>query len=67
MQSISSISSEPALTDSSLIRSASDGRLRFTTAQRQELLVALDRSGLRTMGQSKSKTGVLVVWRVAGV
>jgi len=44
-----STSSEPAPTDSTIIRSASDGRLRFTPAQRQELLDAFDRSGLTAM------------------
>ena len=41
--------SDPAPSDSSIIRSGSDGRLRFTPAQRQELLDAFDRSGLSAM------------------
>ena len=41
--------SEPAPSDSSIIRAGSDGRLRFTPAQRQELLDAFDRSGLSAM------------------
>ncbi|KAB2639098.1 MAG: hypothetical protein DVB25_06340 [Verrucomicrobia bacterium] len=53
MQSTLSTSSEPAPTDS-LIRSASEGRLRFTPAQRQELLDAFDRSGLSTMAFARS-------------
>ena len=44
-----STSSEPAPSDSSIIRAGSDGRLRFTPAQRQDLLDAFDRSGLTTM------------------
>jgi len=41
MQSTSSTTTEPALPDSSIIRTGSDGRLRLTPAQRQELLDAL--------------------------
>ena len=44
-----STSSEPAPSDSSIIRAGSDGRLRFTQAQRQDLLDAFDRSGLSAM------------------
>jgi transposase-like protein len=44
-----STSSEPAPTDSAIIRAGSDGRLRFTPAQRQELLDAYNRSGLTAM------------------
>jgi hypothetical protein len=44
-----STSSEPAPSGSSIICSASDGRLRFTPAQRQELLDAYNRSGLSAM------------------
>jgi hypothetical protein len=35
-----STSSEPAPSDSAIIRAGSDGRLRFTPAQRQELFDA---------------------------
>jgi hypothetical protein len=44
-----STSSDPTPSDSSIIRAGSDGRLRFTPAQRQELLDAFDRSGLSAM------------------
>ena len=54
MQSTSSTSSEPAPSDSSIIRAGSDGRLRFTPAQRQELLDAFDRSGLSAMAFARS-------------
>ena len=49
-----STSSEPAPSVSSIIRSASDGRLRFTPAHRQELLDAFDRSGLSAMAFARS-------------
>jgi hypothetical protein len=54
MQSTSSTSSEPATSDSSIIRAGGDGRLRFTPAQRQELLNAFDRSGLSAMAFARS-------------
>ncbi|MEI6653261.1 MAG: hypothetical protein WCP45_00705 [Verrucomicrobiota bacterium] len=41
MQSTSSTTSEPAPSDSSIIRAGSDGRLRISPAQRQELLDAV--------------------------
>jgi transposase-like protein len=40
--------SEPA--DSSIIRTGSDGRLRYSPDQRQALLDAFDRSGMSAMG-----------------
>jgi transposase-like protein len=43
-----STSSEPP-TDTTIIRSGSDGRLRYSQAQRTELLEAFDRSGLSAM------------------
>ena len=46
--------SEPAPSDSSIIRAGSDGRLRFTPAQRQELLDAFDRSGLSAMAFARA-------------
>lgn len=46
MQSIPT-DSEP--TDSSIIRSGSDGRLRYAPDQRQALLDAFDRSGMSAM------------------
>ena len=49
---IQSTSSGPS-TDTTIIRSGSDGRLRYTPAQRQELLEAFDRGGLSAMGFSK--------------
>ena len=49
MQSTSSSTSEPSLSDSSIIRTGSDGRLRLSPAQRQELLNAFDRSGMSAM------------------
>jgi len=50
-----STSSEPAPSVSSIIRSASDGRLRFTPAHRQELLDAFDRSGLSAMAFARGR------------
>jgi len=49
-----STSSEPAPSVSSIIRTGSDGRLRFTPAHRQELLDAFDRSGLSAMAFARS-------------
>jgi hypothetical protein len=49
-----STSSEPAPSDSAIIRAGSDGRLRFTPVQRQELLDAFDRSGLSAMAFARS-------------
>ncbi len=49
-----STSSDSAPSDSSIIRSGSDGRLRFTPAQRQELQEAFDRSGLSAMAFARS-------------
>jgi transposase-like protein len=40
--------------DSAIIRAGSDGRLRFTPAQRQELLDAYNRSGLTAMAFARS-------------
>ena len=54
MQSTSSTPSHPVPSDSSIIRAGSDGRLRFTPAQRQELLDAFDRSGLSAMTFARS-------------
>lgn len=53
MQSTSSES----LPDTTIIRTGSDGRLRYTPAQRSELLDAFERSGLSTMAFS-SQHGV---------
>ena len=47
-----STSSEPS-TDTTIIRTGSDGRLRYTPAQRGELLETLDRSGLSAMAFSR--------------
>ena len=47
-----STSSEPS-TDTTIIRSGSDGRLRYTAGQRQNLLEAFDRSGLSAMTFSR--------------
>jgi transposase-like protein len=44
--------SEPS-TDTTIIRTGSDGRLRYTAGQRQELLQAFDRSGLSAMAFSR--------------
>ncbi len=49
-----STSSDPAPSDSAIIRAGSDGRLRFTPAQRQELLDAYNRSGLSAMAFARS-------------
>jgi len=61
-----STSSEPAPSDSAIIRAGSDGRLRFTPAQRQELLDAYNRSGLSAMAFARSH-GVcyqtFIVWQ----
>ena len=54
MQSTSSTTSEPAPSDSAIIRAGSDGRLRFTPVQRLELLDAFDRSGLSAMAFARS-------------
>jgi len=40
--------SEPS-TETTIIRTGSDGRLRYTAGQRQELLEAFDRSGVSAM------------------
>ena len=61
-----STSSEPTLTDSTIIRTGSDGRLRFTPAQREELLDAFDRSGLSAMAFARShgvKYQTFIAWR----
>ena len=47
-----STSSEPS-TDTTIIRTGSDGRLRYTPAQRGELLEAFDRSGRSAMAFSR--------------
>ncbi len=47
MQSTSSTTSEPAPSDSTIIRASSDGRLCLTPAQRQVLVDAFYRSGGR--------------------
>jgi transposase-like protein len=47
-----STSSEPS-TDTTIIRTGSDGRLRYSPDQRQELLDAFERSGLSAMAFSK--------------
>jgi hypothetical protein len=44
--------SEPS-TATTIIRTGSDGRLRYTVGQRQELLEAFDRSGLSAMAFSR--------------
>jgi transposase-like protein len=44
--------SEPSI-DTTIIRTGSDGRLRYTAGQRQELLEAFDRSGLSAMAFSR--------------
>ena len=44
--------SEPSI-DTTIIRTGSDGRLRYTVGQRQELLEAFDRSGLSAMAFSR--------------
>jgi hypothetical protein len=45
--------SELAPPDSTIIRTGSDGRLRYTPTQRQELLDAFDRSGISAMSFSR--------------
>jgi transposase-like protein len=45
-------SSEPS-TDTTIIRTGSDGRLRYTAGQRQNLLEAFERSGLSAMAFSR--------------
>ena len=47
-----STSSEPS-TDTTIIRTGSDGRLRYTAGQRPELLEAFGRSGQSAMAFSK--------------
>ena len=47
-----STSSEPSPT-STIIRTGSDGRLRYSREQRQDLLEAFDRSGLSAMSFSR--------------
>jgi hypothetical protein len=44
--------SSPAPDDSSIIRTGSDGRIRYTPAQRDDLLAAFDHSGLSAMAFS---------------
>ena len=46
-------SSEPAPSDSTIIRAGSDGRLRYSPAQRQELLDAFAGSGMSAMSFSR--------------
>ncbi len=46
-------SSEPALSDSTIIRAGSDGRLRYSPAQRQELLDAFAGSSMSAMSFSR--------------
>jgi len=41
------------VSESSIIRTGSDGRLRYSPAQRQDLLDAFDRSGLSAMSFSR--------------
>jgi len=41
-----STSSEPGADDATIIRTGSDGRLRYSPAQKQSLLEAFDRSGI---------------------
>ena len=48
-----STSSEPAPSDSTIIRAGSDGRLRYSPAQRQELLDAFAGSGMSAMSFSR--------------
>ena len=57
-------SSEPAPSDSSIIRAGSDGRLRYSPAQRQELLDAFAGSGMSAMSFSRQH-GVHYQTRVA--
>jgi hypothetical protein len=45
--------SEPAQSDSTIIRTGSDGRLRYSPTQRQELLDAFARSGMSAMNFSR--------------
>ena len=52
-----STSSELAPPDSTIIRTGSDGRLRFTTDQRQALIDAYDASGMSAMAFAR-KHGV---------
>lgn len=49
-----STSSEPAPPTSAIIRTGSDGRLRFTPEQRGELLDAFGRSGLSAMAFARN-------------
>ena len=42
-------SSHPEADDSTIIRAGSDGRLRYSPAQKQSLLEAFDRSGTSAM------------------
>ena len=44
-----STSSHPEAGDSTIIRAGSDGRLRYSPAQKQSLLEAFDRSGTSAM------------------
>ena len=44
-----SIPTDHQFTDSSIIRTGSDGRLRYTPAQRETLIEAFDRSGMSAM------------------
>jgi len=46
--------SEPVPSDSTIIRAGSDGRLRYSPAQRQELLGAFASSGVSAMTFARS-------------
>ena len=60
-------SSEPTAPDSTIIRTGTGGRLRYSAGQRQDLLDAFDRSSLSAIAFSRQH-GVsyqtIIAWRL---
>ena len=60
-----STSSHPATDDSTIIRTGSDGRLRYSPDQKQSLLAAFDRSGISAMAFARQhgvQYQTFIVW-----
>jgi transposase-like protein len=58
-------SSHPEADDSTIIRAGSDGRLRYSPAQKQSLLEAFDRSGTSAMAFARQhgvQYQTFIVW-----
>lgn len=57
--------SQPEADDSTIIRTGSDGRLRYSPAQKQSLLQAFDRSGISAMAFARQhgvQYQTFIVW-----